>query len=66
MLRALWMSFLTFWLGVIIWLGVECNTECRSIYSSECDMPMGAWILGSVFALITFIKVAYDEYWKGS
>ena len=67
MKRALGMSFLMFWFGVLMWLGVECNQECRSIYSSECDIPTGAWILGVVFAIITFIMVvsgAYDKYKK--
>ena len=61
------MSFLMFWFGVIMWLAVKCNQECRSVYSSECDIPTGAWILGTVFAIITFVTVvsgAYDKYNK--
>ena len=64
MLRAIRMSFLMFWFGVIMWLGVECNTDCRSIYSSECDIPTGAWILGFVCALITFAMVITGWYDK--
>ena len=67
MKRALGMSFLMFWFGVIMWLGVECNQECRSVYSSECDIPTGAWILGTILAIITFAMVitgAYDRYSK--
>ena len=61
-MRALGMSFLMFWIGVILWLGVECNQECRSIYSSECDIPTGAWILGTAFAVATFIHVVSGQY----
>lgn len=67
MKRALGMSFLMFWFGVILWLTVECNQECRSIYSSECDIPTGAWILGFFLAIVTFLMVvtgAYDKYNK--
>ena len=61
------MSFLMFWCGVLMWLGVECNQECRSVSSSACDIPTGAWILGTVLAIITFVMVisgAYDKYNK--
>ena len=63
MKRALGMSFLMFWFGVLMWLGVECNQECRSIYSSECDIPTGAWLLGCVFGILTFVVVilGYDK-----
>ena len=67
MKRAAGMSFLMFWFGVIMWLAVECNQECRSVSSSECDIPTGAWILGTVLAIITFAMVvsgAYDKYNK--
>lgn len=64
MLRAIGMSFVMFWLGVIMWLGVECNTACSSVYSSECDIPIGAWILGGAFAIITFAMVITGWYDK--
>ena len=57
-MRAFWMSFMMFWVGVFMWLAAVCNRECRSVYSSECDIPTGAWILGAVLAVGTFIYVA--------
>ena len=67
MKRAVGMSFVMFWFGVLLWLGVECNQECRSISSSACDIPTGAWVLGTVLAIATFLMVisgAYDKYNK--
>ena len=61
-MRVVGMSFLMFWVGVILWLGAECNQECRSIYSSECDIPTGAWVLGTVFAFATLIYVVSGQY----
>ena len=63
-MKAIGISFLMFWFGVILWLGVECNQNCRSIYSSECDIPTGAWILGGIFAAITFGLVVSGIYDK--
>ena len=63
-MRALWYSFVMFWFGVLMWLAVECNQDCRSISSSECDIPMGAWIVGTVLALATFVYVASGRYDK--
>ena len=60
--RAFWYSFVMFWFGVLMWLTVKCNQECKSISSSECDIPTGAWILGAAFALITFVYVASGRY----
>ena len=51
-----------FWFGVFMWLVVDCNQECRSVYSSECDIPTGAWIVGAILALFTFFYVASGRY----
>ena len=48
-----------FWIGVILCMGVECNQECRSIYSSECDIPIGALLLGWAFGILTFLVVIF-------
>ena len=50
-------SFLTFWVGVILWLGVDGNQECSSVYPSECDILTGAGILGIIFAVNTVVVV---------
>lgn len=64
MVRAFWHSFAMFWFGVFMWLAVECNRECTSVYSSECDIPTGAWIVGGILALLTFVYVASGRYDK--
>lgn len=61
-MRIILRTFLMFWFGVIMWLAVECNQDCRSISSSECDIPTGAWILGFVCALATFIVCITGNY----
>lgn len=67
-MTAIGMSFLMSWLGLILWLGAECNQNCRIIYSSVCDIPAGAKMLGGIFAIITFVLVVsgvYDKQNKG-
>ena len=61
-MRVFWRTFLMFWFGVLMWLAVECNTECVSIHSSECDIPTGAWILGVICAVLTFIVCITGNY----
>ena len=61
-MKAIGKSFSMFCVGAILWQGADCNQECRSIYSSEYNIPTGVWILGMVSAAATLIYFVSGQY----